>query len=137
MFGQSYSMNLDGDSNVVQTYVGSLCSILILAISFIYAFQKLLVLIGKKDVTVLSTTIDSMYDDSFIFDYKHGFNLAVAFTGYNDITEYELDPSYGELVFKAMQWGPHPDGTFYDRSPTLTHHACKEAELGISDSQDF
>ena len=95
-------MKLEGGSHIVQSYAGSLCTILILCISGLYAVQKLFVLIEKKDVDVLSTTLDSFYDENFVFSYDNGFNVAVAFTGYNNEKEPELDPSYGKLVINAF-----------------------------------
>ena len=90
-------------------------------------------LIEKKDVDVLSTTLDSFYDEFFVFGYNNGFNLAVAFTGYNNVVDYELDPSYGRLVFNAAKWGTLPNGTFYEDTPELTHHSCSDSELSIGE----
>ena len=62
-------MKLEGSSHVVQSYAGSFCSIFFICITFLYAIQKFVVLIEKKDVDVLSTTLDSFYDENFVFSY--------------------------------------------------------------------
>ena len=35
----------------------------------------------------------------------NGFNVAAAFTAYDNESENILDPSYGELVFNHYWWG--------------------------------
>ena len=42
--------------------------------------------------------------------------MAAAFTGYNNVEEYELPREIGELRFFILDWGPTPEGGFYDRS---------------------
>ena len=133
MFGEAHAMKLDGRTQFVRSYAGSLCSILILLVTALYGFQKLVVLIEKKDVSVLSTTLDSFYDENFVFAYEDGFNVAVAFTGFNNVVDYELDPSYGELIFNAVQWGTYEDGSYFEHTNKLNHHSCSDYELSISD----
>ena len=94
-------MKLEGGTHVVQSYAGSLCSILFICITLLYAVQKMVVLVEKKDIDVLSTTLDSFYDEHYVFSYQNGFNIAVAFTGFNNVAEMELDPSYGKFRFSA------------------------------------
>lgn len=123
-------MKLDGETDVLQTYSGSLCTLLILAVSVLYTVQKSFVLIERKDVDVLSTTLDSFFDENYVFNYQNGFNVAVAFSGFTNEAEYELDPSYGKLTFNAFQWGIYPNGTIYSVRNLLEHHLCTKAELG-------
>ena len=54
---------------------------------------------------MLSAVLDYYYDEDFTFNYNNGFNIAVAFTAYDDETEWILDDSYGEIVFNAFSWG--------------------------------
>ena len=69
LFGESLSMKLEGETHVVQSYGGSCCSLLIMCITVLYAMQKFNVLLEKKDIDVLSTTLDSYYDENFVFSY--------------------------------------------------------------------
>ena len=61
-FGEGFSMTLDqGDQ--VRTIMGTFCSLFLLLITLAYAYQKLDVLLQKKDVDVLSTTKDMFWTD--------------------------------------------------------------------------
>ena len=53
-FGESYVMKIDGGDASLQSYMGSLCSILIMMLILIYSYMKADVLINKKDVDILS-----------------------------------------------------------------------------------
>jgi len=67
-------------------------------------------------------------------------NIAVAFTAYNSKTEYELDPSYGEIVFNSYSWGNNNDGTTFVRRTPLRSHICTQEELnadGESENPGF
>ena len=66
---------------------------------FLYTSLKVNVLVYKKSIDVLATKLDYYYDDSFVFDHSMGFNVAVAYTGWNNEREYEIDKSIGEVVF--------------------------------------
>ena len=62
---------------------------------------------------IITTVNENALTSDSIFTYKTGLNFAVAFTAYDGETEWILDPSYGELVFKQNSWGVNPDGTFF------------------------
>ena len=76
-------MTIDGDIRVAQSYLGSLCSPMIFIMTTLYAYQKLDVLIEKKDVDFLSATKQLVFDQNDKFTYEIGFNIAVAFTSFN------------------------------------------------------
>ena len=61
------------------------------------------------------------------------FNFAVAFTAYDNERENILDPSIGELVYKAYQWGYDDNGDVYEELVTLKTHVCSGVELGLAD----
>ena len=71
-----------------------------------------------------------------VFTYKTGLNFAVAFTAYDGETEWILDPSYGELVFKLNSWGVNPDGTFFIKREKMNEHICSRDELGLTDNKE-
>ena len=64
MFGESFTMKLESDSDSIKTVFGSLCSIILLMVTLFYAYLKLDVLMEKKDVNVLSTVKDLYFDDT-------------------------------------------------------------------------
>ena len=77
-------MTIDGDTRVAQSFLGSLCSLMIFTLTVLYAYQKMDVLIAKKDVDVLSATKQLVFNENDKFTYDNGFNVAVAFTSFNN-----------------------------------------------------
>lgn len=98
-------MRLSDSNGSLKSFVGSVCSFFLIAVTLTYAYFKLEILLHKKDVNIMSSVKDLHYDDGFIFDYSKGMNIAVAFTAFDSEENYILDPSYGELVFNAVSWG--------------------------------
>ena len=88
------------------------------------------ILINKKDVDVLTATKDLYYGSDFRFEYKDGFNVAVAFTAYDTDPEWILDESIGEIYFNHFQWGL-VNGEFKTERKRLNHHNCTREELGL------
>ena len=99
-------MKIDAGSDSIKSLMGSLCSILLTILILTYAYQKMDVLIARKDVDILSTTNDKHWTDDDIFSTKNGLRVAIAFTSYNNEEEWELDPAYASLSFSSYSWGP-------------------------------
>ena len=91
------------------------------------------ILINRRDVNVLSTISDLFYDDDYVFGYKNGLNIAVAFTSYDTETEWILDETYGTLQFNHFSWGPK-NGTYISERERLNQHNCSRQELGLEGS---
>ena len=70
---------------------------------------------------------------------KDSFNLAAAFTAYDNETEPILDPSYGELVFKHCYWGKLNEDGEYEaaRERIKSQHTCTSDELGFGDDPNL
>ena len=82
-------------------------------------------MISKKDVDILSTVNDDTYTSDDVFDYKNGFNIAVAFTAFDSETEWILDPTYGSLVFNHLSWGQdETTGSPFTRREKKLEHIC-------------
>ena len=79
--------------------MGSMCSILLTALMLMYGYQKMDVLVSRKDVDVLSTVNDLHFTENDVFAAKNGFRVAVAFSAYNNEQVWELDPTYATLEF--------------------------------------
>ena len=92
-------MKLDAGSDSTKSIMGSICSILLFILMTTYSYQKMDVLIARKDVDILSTTNDKHWTDDDIFSAKNGFRVAIAFTSYSNEEEWELDPTYASLSF--------------------------------------
>ena len=99
-------MKLDEGSDSIKSLMGSLCSILLSFLMITYAYQKMDILIARKDVDVLSTINNQHFTDDDIFAAKNGFRVAIAFTTYNNDQLWELDPTYATLDFMSQIWGP-------------------------------
>ena len=69
-FGESFHMKLKDGEDVVQTWMGSFCSIFLMAVIILYTIQKVDVLMEKKDVDILTSLNDSYLDSNFIFSNK-------------------------------------------------------------------
>ena len=129
-------MTIDGDTRVAQSFLGSLCSLMIFTLTVLYAYQKMDVLIAKKDVDVLSATKQLVFNENDKFTYDNGFNVAVAFTSFNNNEEWELDPAYGTLVFNSFEWGINLDGSLFSELKRLPSHGCSNREFGFDDEKD-
>ena len=98
-------MQLEDGKTYVQTFMGSICSLILFLVVGSYAYQKTDVWISKKDVDIMSSIQTNYFTSDYVFDYDKGLNYAVAFTAYDSETKYILDPSYGNLVFVKYVWG--------------------------------
>ena len=105
LFGTQFRMRLDAGKQSLNSIGGTLMSLLLVATLIFYAQLKFDVLINKKDVDVLSSIYENVFTADDEFGYQNGFNVAAAFTAYDSGTEYILDETYGELVFKHYYWG--------------------------------
>ena len=56
-------MTIDGHIRIAKSFFGSILSLMILSLTVLYAYQKIEVLIEKKDVDVLSATKDLVFSD--------------------------------------------------------------------------
>ena len=131
-FGQSPQWKFAKGQEDIKSFCGSILSLIILALTILYAWMKVDILLNKKDVNILSTINDQFYSANDIFNFtEHGFNLAVAFTAYDSNPEPILDPTYGEIQFNKFRWGPSDDG-FGSGRIRIPSHSCSREELGLS-----
>ena len=86
---------------------------------------------------ILSTILDLHLTDDDEFGSQNGLNIAVAFTAYDNETEWSLDPTVGELVFNSFSWGPVEDspGEFFTSRDRLPVHNCSRDELGLGNDR--
>ena len=115
--------------------MGSLCSVLLLALVALYSYQKADILMNKKDVDILSTTNEDFYSSDDTWSSENGFNIAAAFTAYDSETEWILDPTYGSLVINHFSWGIDENGDPFTKRERLENHNCTTEELGLSDDR--
>lgn len=129
-------MNLDdGGEKEARTWFGAVCSLFILSLVVVFTYIKVETLIGRKDVDILSTIKDYHFSDMDRFGYENGLNIAVAFTDYSHNREWQLDPTYGKLVFNSYSWYELEDSFLLERKP-LGIHNCTRAELGLNEDRE-
>ena len=112
--------------------MGVICSLLLYLILLAYTYQKLDILIGRKDVDFLSVTKENYIDVSETFGAEQGLNFAVAVLNSFSSAEHDLDPTYGRIEFKQNQ-GYQVDGGFELNQVEIKSHKCTREELGLSE----
>ena len=58
--------------------------------------------------------IDHLATDYIFSNDNNGFNVAIAFTKFDNELDPILDKSYGELIFRAWEWGKNEKGEYYE-----------------------
>ena len=137
LLGERYQMKFDGDKKVIRTACGACCTVLLLVLIAIFAVQKFLFLVLKNEVTVFTAESKLHFADSEPFVYADGLNVAVGLTSYDGNAEWQLDPSYGELVVNSIEWGQNEDGSYYRSVRPVEARNCTEVELGLVKERKF
>ena len=96
-------MVLDGNSREMRSCFGSLCTILVIAVTALYACSKFILFLGQRDLAFQSSVRDHQFSADDVFGYEDGLNVAVAFSSYDNKQAVELDASYGRLVFNSYE----------------------------------
>ena len=74
-------MKIDKGNSGLNTSFGAMLTILLYGTILLYTYLKIDVLINKKDVDIMSTTMIANISNDFIVSYDlTGLNLAIAFT---------------------------------------------------------
>ena len=134
MFGQAYETRISDDEQELKSLKGSLFTILVLLLIAIFSYRKFNIFLTRKDAETSQHVRVNNLDEKEKFSYKDGFNIAVGLTSFDDNTEWELDPSYGELRFRASTWGQSEDGSIWWDMGHPEHHNCSKTELGLDSS---
>ena len=138
MFGQEYQMKLEGGEQEIKSGLGTFCSLILLGITIIYAYQKLNIFLGKKDISIMLSAKDMYFNDQDRFTHKMGVNIAAAFSAYDSEKEWALDHRYGSLHINERSWGQNPDGTYFSTRTALKGHNCTRENLGLEgDPKNF
>ena len=131
-------MKLDKGLQHLPSYTGVFFSGFLAIAMILYIILKFNVLVNKTEIDILATKLDYYYDENFVFDHSNGLAVAAAFTGWNNISEYELDKSIGEIIFINYEWGYDEDGNFFLNRDRIPSHVCTKEELGLEgDSPSF
>ena len=83
--------------------MGSVCSILLVIIICGYIAHKSASFDNESQI--LTETVDSHFDPSFVFGHEQGFNFAFGLTEYSNSPESIDNASYGSLKAYQYYWG--------------------------------
>ena len=79
----------------------------------LYTFQKSNIMINKTDDYVMTSNQDSFFDLDYSFGFEQGFNIAVAFTAFDNNEENILMPEIGRIVYRQYTWGDDAEKNKY------------------------
>ena len=129
-------MKIDKGHSIMTTSVGSIFSIILFIIVGMYALQKTNIMIMKTDDYVMTSTQDSFFDLDYKFGFEQGFNIAVAFTAFDDEKENILRPEIGRIVYRQYKWGFEANDRYKLTQDYLPTHTCTKQELGIDQQSE-
>ena len=129
-FGQGFRMKLDGSSRMKNSYMGSCLTIIMFLVTLLFTYTKVVTLIEKNDVDIMSALMENSVDFTTTFETKDGFFVAAALTEYDSNTEIVEEEPYGELIIEHYGWG-YGDG-IGSGSRAIDYHWCTDEELGIA-----
>ena len=126
-------MKLEEGITSVPSKMGTFCSLLLMMTVLTFTYYKVDVLLGRKDVDVLSAVAENYFDSSDSFSGKQGLNVAVSlFNAQNSQFTVELDPSYGRIRFQILEWGTTKSGKQFRSNKEIDSHICSLEELGLT-----
>ena len=71
-------MLIDDGKDALTSKIGALCSILFLISMLTYTGYKVYILESKKSIDIVQAVKEDHFDDSHVFGFEQGLNLAVA-----------------------------------------------------------
>ena len=123
---------MDAGVGQIKTKMCASCTLIWVIIILVYAMQKIDTLIGKKEVSILSSKKELYFSETDRFTFGHGLNFAVGYTGFDSEINWSLDPRYGEIVVNSYSWGyDDVDGKPYTKRVPIQTHNCTREELGL------
>lgn len=130
--GETFSMRLDSKgSHSFATGTGTFFSLLLLILTAAYGFNKIEILVRRKDVDILSTIQDSYFDIESTFGADQGFNFAVGLLGQNE----PLDRAIAYWEITSFEWTPTDQGKINVTTQVLDSHVCSQEELGLVEGE--
>ena len=118
-------MRISDDEKKLNSVKGMLGTILVYVLLFAFSYRKLRIFyLREQDNTTQHLSIEEI-DQKEEFSIKNGFNFAVAVSSFSsDISEIEIDPSYGKLQFRENNWGIDMEGKIFWQRKILKSHLC-------------
>ena len=128
LYRRPFMFNLPDKSTKYRTLLGSVLSVLTVAIMLSYAYLKLIKLQSYQDYVINEAYREQLFDTKFALSQANGFQVAAAVTNFDGNPEEIEDPEIGEVKFYLKQWGIDDD------SPSISF---KEVKSRPCEEKDF
>ena len=130
-FGESFKMRIDRENFMLQSSLGTLCSVILFLLMIAFSAYKITILESRDFVDILESVEINHFDSDHVFSYNQGFNIAVGvFSPFDARTMQPIDPSYGKIGFYKRTWGQNEDASYFLYEEELKTHLCSIEELG-------
>ena len=129
-FAESAKIRISQEKEKLTSFGGAICTIALAIIVGLFTWTKVLTLIEKQDVDIMSALIEGEVSFEEKFSKKDGFFIAVALTIYDDNEEITEQKEYGELIVEHYGWG-YDEDTIGTGGGLLDYDWCTEEELGL------
>ena len=123
---------ISGESSV-NTCLGSILTLFLLAGVIFYAYLKVVIMYQYGDTHIMFTQLDYFYDNDYVASDRLGFNIAVGLTKFDDSTEFLEDPYYGTIEAEVREWGLN-DRAVPSHSELVQR--CTKKEVGLEEPQN-
>ena len=131
-FASGFPLKVDSQGgDVVGTSFGSVCTIFVYIVMFIYAYAKLNVMIDNGDTVVQKKTLDRFYTDDDVTTDKNGFNVAFTLTNYDGSSSVVEDPDYATLEPYYRRFGF--EGASSSPIVPLEYRMCEHKDFGLNE----
>ena len=131
-FGETAKMKLSQGQATLPSMMGTLLSFIYFGLVLGYTILKFDILTNRKDVDITLMVKDTYFPDSYNFTSKHGFNIAVALSSFDNSTKLELPPEIGYIKFQMSRWNVLENGEIDYELIDVDSHPCSEEELGLT-----
>lgn len=135
-FSTNFTLKLDSGQKSQPSYFGAVMSILLGMMTLMFTATKVLTIVQKSDVDIMSALIENNIDYTEKFDTSQGLFIAAAITEYDSNTEIIEEERYGELIVEHYGWGYDPEAAIGSGSNAIDYHYCSDEELGIDRSPE-
>lgn len=83
-YGRPFLFMLPNHQQRYKSIVGSICTVFILSVVFIYAVYKFQLLIDKDESRIQKVLIENFFDETKYLSQSEGFNLAYGIASYKE-----------------------------------------------------
>ena len=135
LFGQRFTVKLDGALSLHKSYMGAVLTLLLLTCVFLFTYAKFMSIIQNHEIDIVAALIEDNFTFEDKFTNKDGFWVAFGITNYDNNAEIVEDPTYGELIIEHYGWG-YDDSAIRTSSSSLDFHYCSDEELGLNRTEN-